>query len=42
MLAFDVDDTEAARALGAAIGWGEVMNLETDLFGMYTLARRKD
>jgi hypothetical protein len=38
--AFDVDDTPAARAMGAALGWGEDMDLEADLFGTYTLLRR--
>lgn len=40
VLGFDVDDTAAARAMGAALGWAEQMNLETDLFGIYTLARK--
>jgi SAM-dependent methyltransferase len=38
--AFDVDDTPAARAMGAALGWGTDMDLEADLFGTYTLLRR--
>ena len=38
--AFDVDDTPAARAMGAALGWGADMDLEADLFGTYTLLRR--
>jgi hypothetical protein len=40
VIAFDVDDTEAAHRMGAALGWDEQMNLETDLFGIYTLVRR--
>ena len=40
VLAFDVDDTPAARALGAALGWGADMDLEADLFGTYTLLRK--
>jgi hypothetical protein len=40
VIAYDVDDNEAARAMGKALGWGEDMNLETDLFGLYTLLRR--
>jgi hypothetical protein len=35
--AFDADDTGAARAMGAALGWAEQMDLESDLFGTYTL-----
>ncbi len=41
--AHDRDDTPAARALGAALSWGEgpgAMDLETDLFATYTLARK--
>ncbi|MFO0961017.1 MAG: hypothetical protein U0800_26850 [Isosphaeraceae bacterium] len=41
--AFDRDDTEAARALAAALGWDKgpgAMNLEKDLFATYTLARK--
>jgi len=37
---FDRDDTPAARAMGAALGWGTDMDLEADLFGTYTLLRR--
>jgi len=40
VLAFDADDTDAARAMGKALGWNEQMNLETDLFGTYTLLQR--
>jgi hypothetical protein len=44
VLAFDQSDDTAARALGRALGWDEgagAMNLETDLFALYTLARRR-
>jgi len=37
---FDRDDTPAARAMGAALGWGADMDLEADLFGTYTLLQR--
>jgi hypothetical protein len=40
VIAYDMDDSEAARAMGAALGWDDQMNLETDLFGLYTLLRR--
>jgi hypothetical protein len=40
VLAYDVDDTAPARAMGATLGWAEQMNLETDLFGIYTLVRK--
>lgn len=30
----------AARAMGRALGWGESMDLESDLFGMYTILRK--
>lgn len=41
VLAFDRDDTEAARAMGEALGWAGQMDLQTDLFGTYTLARKR-
>jgi hypothetical protein len=43
VLAYDVDDSKAARALARALKWDvqEKMNPETDLFGLYTLARRR-
>jgi hypothetical protein len=44
LVAFDVDDTGAARALGRALGWDrppESMNLKDDLFAWYTAARRR-
>ena len=40
VLAFDVDDTEFARTMGAALGWKEQMDLSTDLFATYTLLRK--
>jgi hypothetical protein len=43
VIAFDRDDSDAARAMGRALGWdaGEKpMDLERDLFATYTLARK--
>ncbi len=43
VLAFDQDDNVPARALGKALGWDQgnpPMDLEKNLFGHYTLARR--
>lgn len=43
VMAFDRDDSAAARAMGRALGWdaGEKpMDLERDLFATYTLARK--
>jgi hypothetical protein len=40
VLAYDVDDTEFAHRMAKAFGWDEQMNLETDLFGMYTLLKK--
>jgi hypothetical protein len=40
VIAFDYDDSGAARAMGKALGWAESMDLEKDLFGTYTLARK--
>ena len=41
-IAFDVDDSAAVRELGFALGWEEQgMNLASDLFAWYTLARRR-
>lgn len=40
----DADDTTAARAVGRALEWDEgnnPMDVETDLFGHYTLLRKK-
>jgi hypothetical protein len=44
VLAFDRSDDEAARALGRALGWdrgGSAMKLDTDLFALYTLVRKR-
>jgi hypothetical protein len=44
VIAFDRDDSAAARGMARVLGWdagAQPMNLETDLFGRYTLARRK-
>jgi hypothetical protein len=44
VLAFDKDDSAAARAMGHVLGWDtgeQPMDLEKDLFGTFTLARRK-
>lgn len=40
VLAHDEDESQYARAMGKAIGWGERMNLETDLFGVYSVYRK--
>jgi SAM-dependent methyltransferase len=43
VVAFEVDDTTAARAMAHALGWDrgpEAMDLATDLFGQYTLVER--
>lgn len=40
VIAFDVDDTPAAREMGRTLGWGTAEELETSLFGMYTLVRK--
>lgn len=43
VLAFDVDDSAAARAMGRALGWDQgegKMDLDTDLFAWYTLVER--
>jgi hypothetical protein len=43
VIAFDRDDSAAARALARVLGWDQgerPMDLERDLFGRYTLARR--
>jgi SAM-dependent methyltransferase len=44
VLAFDRDDSQAARAMGRAFGWDQgssPMNLEADLFAHWTLARKR-
>jgi len=41
VIAFDTDDSIAAREMGKTLGWAESgMNLEADLFGTYTLLRK--
>ncbi|MHC4767079.1 MAG: class I SAM-dependent methyltransferase [Planctomycetota bacterium] len=40
VVAFDRDDTEDARRMGKTLGWDDSMDLETDLFGMYTILRK--
>jgi len=40
VLAFDQDDTDAARAMGRVLGWDSDMDLSTDLFGTYTLVQK--
>lgn len=44
LVAFDADDSEAARAVGKALGWdqGERGMDLGELFGRYTIARRVD
>lgn len=39
--AYDASDDASARAMGRALGWGESMDLEGDLFALYTVARRR-
>lgn len=42
VIAFDRDDTPAARAMGRALGWGESgMDLEKDLFATWSLFERR-
>jgi hypothetical protein len=40
VVAFDTDDSAAAREMGKALGWAEQMDIENDLFGTYTLVRK--
>ena len=40
LVVYDEDDTAMARKMGKALGWDQQMNLETDLFGIYTIARK--
>lgn len=39
---YNRDDTEQARAMGDKLGWRAQMDFETDLFGMFTIARRRE
>ncbi len=41
VLAFDRADTEAARAMGEALRWQDSMDLEKELFAMYSILRRR-
>jgi len=41
VIEYNRDDTEAARSMGERLGWRGQMNFEDDLFGMYTIARRR-
>jgi hypothetical protein len=44
VIAFDRDDSQAARAMGHALGWDageQPMDLAHDLFATYTLLRRR-
>jgi SAM-dependent methyltransferase len=40
VLAFDADDTPAARLMGKTLGWGTEEELAKDLFGTYTLVQK--
>jgi SAM-dependent methyltransferase len=40
VLALDVDDTTAARAMGKVFGWGTDEELAKSIFGIYTLAQK--
>jgi hypothetical protein len=40
VLAFDVDDSEPARAMGKVFGWGTDEDLAKNIFGMYTLVQK--
>jgi hypothetical protein len=37
VLAHDEDESQYAREMGEALGWDQKMNLETDLFGVYSV-----
>jgi hypothetical protein len=41
VLAYNEDDSAAAREMGKLLGWNQSMNLETDLFAVYTLVRKR-
>lgn len=41
ILAYDAKDDEAAREMGRCLGWDAQMDLERDLFSIYTLAQRR-
>lgn len=40
VVAYDNDDSGPARKMGEALGWSDSMDLETELFGTYTLVKR--
>ena len=40
VLAFNVDDSDAARAMGKVFGWGTDEELAKNIFGIYTLAQK--
>lgn len=40
VLAYNEDDTRAAREMGRLLGWERQMDLEHDLYGTYTLMRK--
>ena len=40
VIEYDRNYTEFAHRMGTALGWGEQMDLENDLFGTYTLLRK--
>ena len=40
VLAYNRNDDASAREMGRALGWDADMNLEEDLFGIYTLVRK--
>jgi hypothetical protein len=41
ILEFDRDDTAFAHRMAVAFGWDEEMDLVNELFGMYTLLRKR-
>lgn len=41
VLAHDQDESDYARTMGAALGWDDQMNLETDIFGVYSVYRKQ-
>ncbi len=41
VIAFDADDSAAARAQGKALGWDRDADVDQNIFAMYTLARRR-
>ncbi|NNF05302.1 MAG: hypothetical protein HKN21_00945 [Candidatus Eisenbacteria bacterium] len=41
VVVFDENDDQTARAMGKALGWDASMNLNTDLFALYTLVRKR-